>query len=71
MDGSSQWVLLIISLIANIFSAFIGSGAGLIQLPALIFLGLTFSVVALAAIKSPVLHSTGALHWASALCFAT
>jgi len=39
-----QIVLFIISLIANIFSAFAGGGAGLIQLPALIFLGLPFSL---------------------------
>jgi len=36
--------LFIISLVANIFSAFAGGGAGLIQLPALLFLGLPFSV---------------------------
>jgi len=36
--------LFLISLIANIFSAFAGGGAGLIQLPALIFLGLPFSI---------------------------
>lgn len=40
-----EYVLLfIISLIANTFSAFAGGGAGLLQLPALIFLGLPFSV---------------------------
>lgn len=44
MDWLSQLLLLIVSLIANAFSAFVGGGAGLIQLPALIFLGLTFSV---------------------------
>jgi uncharacterized membrane protein YfcA len=37
-------LLFIISLIANAFSAFAGGGAGLLQLPALIFLGLPFSV---------------------------
>ncbi|MGV6809944.1 MAG: sulfite exporter TauE/SafE family protein [bacterium] len=36
--------IFLISLIANIFSAFAGGGAGLIQLPALIFLGLPFGV---------------------------
>jgi len=30
VDWSSQWVLLIISLIANAFSAFVGGGAGLL-----------------------------------------
>lgn len=39
-----QLLLLVISLLANIFSAFAGGGAGLIQLPALIFLGLPFAV---------------------------
>jgi uncharacterized membrane protein YfcA len=39
-----QFVLFIISLLANAFSAFSGGGAGLIQLPALIFLGLPFSI---------------------------
>lgn len=36
--------LFFISLLANIFSAFAGGGAGLIQLPTLLFLGLPFSV---------------------------
>lgn len=39
-----QLVLFIISLIANLFSALAGGGAGLIQLPALIFLGLPFGI---------------------------
>ncbi|MCO6413670.1 MAG: sulfite exporter TauE/SafE family protein [Thiogranum sp.] len=39
-----QLVLFAISLVANLFSAFSGGGAGLIQLPALIFLGLPFAV---------------------------
>jgi len=39
-----QIALFFISLVANIFSAFAGGGAGLIQLPALIFLGLPFAV---------------------------
>jgi len=38
-----QILLLIISFLANAFSAFAGGGAGLLQLPALIFLGLPFS----------------------------
>lgn len=41
---SSQFLLFVISLIANAFSAFSGGGAGLIQLPVLIFLGLPFAV---------------------------
>ena len=36
--------LFIVSFIANAFSAFSGGGAGLLQLPLLIFLGLPFSV---------------------------
>lgn len=43
-DWISQIVLLLISLVANIFSAFAGGGAGLIQFPALIFLGLPFGI---------------------------
>jgi len=39
-----QIILFFISLIANTFSAFSGGGAGLIQFPVLIFLGLSFSV---------------------------
>lgn len=39
-----QIILFLISTLANIFSAFAGGGAGLIQLPVLIFLGLPFSV---------------------------
>lgn len=44
MDWSAQILLFAISLVANIFSAFAGGGAGLVQFPALIFLGLSFSV---------------------------
>ena len=36
--------MFVISLIANAFSAFAGGGAGLIQFPVLIFLGLPFSI---------------------------
>lgn len=39
-----QILLFLISLIANTFSAFVGGGAGLLQLPALIFLGLPFGI---------------------------
>jgi len=39
-----QVLLFVISLVANIFSSFSGGGAGLIQLPALIFLGLPFAI---------------------------
>ena len=39
-----QFLLFIISFLANLFSAFSGGGAGLVQLPALIILGLPFGV---------------------------
>ena len=39
-----QAFLLLVSVLANILSAFAGGGAGLIQLPILLFLGLPFSV---------------------------
>lgn len=38
-----QLVLLIIAFFANLFSSFSGGGAGLLQLPVLIFLGLPFT----------------------------
>ena len=38
-----QFFLLIISLIANAFSALAGGGAGLLQFPALLWLGLPFT----------------------------
>ncbi len=44
MDWPNQLLLFFISLLANAFSAFAGGGAGLLQLPALIFLGLPFAV---------------------------
>jgi hypothetical protein len=50
MAWSDQLLLFVISMLANVFSAFSGGGAGLVQLPALIFLGLPF-VVALATHK--------------------
>lgn len=39
-----QLLLFLLSLVANAFSAFAGGGAGLLQLPVLIFLGLPFAV---------------------------
>ena len=39
-----QLVLFLVSLVANLFSAFSGGGAGLLQLPVLIFLGLPFGI---------------------------
>lgn len=44
MNWTEQLLLLLVSLVANIFSAFAGGGAGLLQFPALIFLGLPFSI---------------------------
>jgi len=44
MDIFDQILLFIISLVANLFSALAGGGAGLLQLPALLFLGLPFGV---------------------------
>ena len=41
---AEQLLIFVISLVANIFSALSGGGAGLIQLPALIFLGLPFGL---------------------------
>ena len=44
MDWLTHFLLFLISLVANIFSAFAGGGAGLLQFPVLIFLGLPFGV---------------------------
>jgi len=44
LDIHEQVLLFAVSLIANLFSAFAGGGAGLLQLPALIFLGLPFAI---------------------------
>jgi uncharacterized membrane protein YfcA len=44
VNGTEHIILFLVSLVANLFSAFSGGGAGLIQLPALIFLGLPFAV---------------------------
>lgn len=44
MFDLDQLILFLVSLIANIFSAFAGGGAGLIQFPVLIFLGLPFGI---------------------------
>jgi len=44
LDWIALGALFFVSLVANIFSAFSGGGAGLIQLPVLIFLGLPFTV---------------------------
>lgn len=44
MFDLDQLILFFVSLVANIFSAFAGGGAGLIQFPVLIFLGLPFGI---------------------------
>lgn len=44
IDIIEQLILLTVSLVANGLSAMAGGGAGLLQLPALIFLGLPFSI---------------------------
>ena len=44
LDWTLQLPLFLISLVANLLSAFAGGGAGLLQLPVLIFLGLPFGV---------------------------
>jgi uncharacterized membrane protein YfcA len=44
VDWFEQILLFFISLAANVFSAFAGGGAGLLQFPALIFLGLPFGL---------------------------
>jgi uncharacterized membrane protein YfcA len=44
LNGAEQFVLFLVSMVANLFSAFSGGGAGLIQLPVLIFLGLPFAI---------------------------
>jgi uncharacterized membrane protein YfcA len=41
---TDQLLLFLVAFVANAFSAFAGGGAGLLQLPALIFLGLPFPI---------------------------
>lgn len=43
-DIYQQLLLFFVSVVANLFSAFAGGGAGLLQFPVLIFLGLSFGV---------------------------
>ena len=64
LDFIEQLILFSISLLANTFSSFSGGGAGLIQFPALIFLGLSFSVaLATHKIASVALGVGAALHY--------
>jgi len=44
MDWIQQLILLGVSLVANAFSALAGGGAGLLQFPALLWLGLPFTI---------------------------
>jgi uncharacterized membrane protein YfcA len=44
VNGLEHIMLFLVSLVANLFSAFSGGGALLVQLPVLIFLGLPFAV---------------------------
>lgn len=65
MDGFEQLLLFVISLAANVFSAFAGGGAGLLQFPALIFLGLPFGVALATHKVASVALGVGATvrHW--------
>lgn len=62
-----QILLFIISLIANLLSALAGGGAGLLQLPALLFLGLPFGVALATHKVASVFLGLGATarHWRS------
>src|SRR3989338_2821182 len=65
VDWIEQTLLLIVALVANIFSAFAGGGAGLLQFPALIFLGLPFGVALATHKVASVALGVGATlrHW--------
>lgn len=65
MSLTESFVLFVVSLVANLLSALAGGGAGLLQLPALLYLGLPFGV-ALATHKiASVALGVGATirHW--------
>ena len=65
VNWTEQLILLLVSLVANVFSAFAGGGAGLIQFPALIFLGLPFGVALATHKVASVALGVGATlrHW--------
>ena len=65
MNWTEQLILLLVSLVANVFSAFAGGGAGLLQFPALIFLGLPFGVALATHKVASVALGVGATlrHW--------
>jgi uncharacterized protein len=62
---AEQLLLLLVSLVANLFSAFAGGGAGLLQFPALILLGLPFGVALATHKVASVALGVGATlrHW--------
>ena len=66
MNNSEHIILFLVSLFANTFSAFSGGGAGLIQFPILLFLGLSFGVaLATHKIASVALGIGAALRYSS------
>ncbi|MDO9177885.1 MAG: sulfite exporter TauE/SafE family protein [Agitococcus sp.] len=67
MSATELLILFIISLIANLLSALAGGGAGLLQLPALLFLGLPFpTALATHKIASVALGVGASIrHWQS------
>ncbi|MCB1614456.1 MAG: sulfite exporter TauE/SafE family protein [Pseudomonadales bacterium] len=67
MDIGFHFFLLIVAILANLLSALAGGGAGLIQLPVLIFLGLPFPVALATHKVASVALGVGATsrHWRS------
>src|SRR3989344_3777296 len=65
MSWTEQLLLLVVSLVANLFSAVAGGGAGLLQFPALILLGLPFGVALATHKVASVALGIGATlrHW--------
>ena len=65
MEWTQQLLLFLISVVANVFSAFAGGGAGLLQFPALIFLGLPFGIALATHKVASVALGLGATlrHW--------
>lgn len=65
MSVAEQFVLFLASFVANWFSALSGGGAGLIQFPMLIFLGLPFGVALATHKVASVALGLGATvrHW--------
>lgn len=65
LSGMDALILFAASLLANFFSALSGGGAGLIQFPILIFLGLSFAVALATHKVASVFLGVGAIlrHW--------